>query len=127
MYRLALLLCTPETFFSLSKLRISLFNVHLALFVQRMKHLLSFNPNTKCRHLVYDLGTSLGSKSTIVAVGRPDKNQYHCRTGEECEREELRLIRSSPLACGVMCSVSSSYTIPCFFFFLAGKKDNELW
>ena len=35
-YRLALPLLSPETLSSLSKLRIFLFNVHLALFVQRM-------------------------------------------------------------------------------------------
>ena len=35
-YRLALPLHTPETLSSLSKSRISLFNVHLTLFVRRM-------------------------------------------------------------------------------------------
>ena len=43
-----------------------------------------------------------------ITVGRPDDKQSHCRTGEECECEELRF-RGSPLACGVMCSVSSNW------------------
>ena len=45
----------------------------------------------------------VGSKSTTVAVGRPDK-QNRCRT-EECE--ELHLRRGSPLACGVIGFASS--------------------
>ena len=51
-YRLALLLCAPETLTSLSKSRKSLFNVHLALFVQRMTQLQSHNPIRKYRHLI---------------------------------------------------------------------------
>ena len=35
-YRLALLLCAPETLSSLSKSRISIFNAHLTLFVRGM-------------------------------------------------------------------------------------------
>ena len=42
-YRLALQLRAPETLSSLSKSRIFLFNVHLALFVRRMAKLWSQN------------------------------------------------------------------------------------
>ena len=48
-YRLALLLLAPETLSSLSKSRISVFNVHLTLFVRRMT---SHNSIGKYRHLV---------------------------------------------------------------------------
>ena len=48
-YRLALPLCVPETLSSLSKSRISIFNVHLTLFVRRMT---SHNSIGKYRHLV---------------------------------------------------------------------------
>ena len=47
-YRLVLPLCAPETLSLLSKLRISLFNVHLALIVQRMTQLRLHNPIGKC-------------------------------------------------------------------------------
>ena len=61
------------------------------------------------------LGTRdyLGSRSTTIAIGRPDNKQNCCRTGEdcECECEELHFRRGSPLACGVMCFVSSSSII----------------
>ena len=42
-YRLALPLRAPETLSLLSKSRISIFNAHLALFVQRMTQLRSHN------------------------------------------------------------------------------------
>ena len=48
-YRLALLLGTPETLSSLSKSRISIFNAHLTLLVRRMT---SHNSIGKYRHLV---------------------------------------------------------------------------
>ena len=48
-YRLALLLSAPETLSSLSKSRISIFNVYLTLFVRRM---ISHNSIGKYRHLV---------------------------------------------------------------------------
>ena len=48
-YRLALLLRTPETLSSLSKSRISIFNAHLTLLVRRM---MSHNSIGKYRHLV---------------------------------------------------------------------------
>ena len=49
-----------------------------------------------------------------VAVGRRDDMQNRCRTGEECEDEELYLRRGSPLVCGIICFVTSSYpTCPC--------------
>ena len=51
-YRLVLPLRAPETLSSLSKSRISLFNVHLALFVQRVIQLRSHNPIGNYRHLV---------------------------------------------------------------------------
>ena len=51
-YRLALPLYAPEMLYSLSKSRISLFNVHLALFVRRMTQSRSHNPIGKYRHLV---------------------------------------------------------------------------
>ena len=35
-YRIAVLLCTPETLSSMSKSRISIFNAHLTLFVHSM-------------------------------------------------------------------------------------------
>ena len=41
-------------------------------------------------------------KSTTIAVGRPDNKQNHCGTREECECEELRFRRGSPLVCEVM-------------------------
>ena len=34
-------------------------------------------------------------KGTTVAVGRPDSKLNHCRTGEECKCEELRLRKGS--------------------------------
>ena len=48
-YRLALLLRAPETLSSLSKSRISIFNVHLTLLVRKMT---SHNSIGKYRHLV---------------------------------------------------------------------------
>ena len=48
-YRLALLLCAPETLSSLSKSRISIFNAHLTLLVRKMT---SHNSIGKYRHLV---------------------------------------------------------------------------
>ena len=48
-YRLALLLRAPETLFSLSKSRISIFNAHLTLLVRKMT---SHNSIGKYRHLV---------------------------------------------------------------------------
>ena len=51
-YRLALPLISSETLSSLCKLRIFLFNAHLALFVQRMTQLWSLNSIGKYRHLV---------------------------------------------------------------------------
>ena len=48
-YRLALPLCAPETLYSLSKSRISIFNAHLTLFVCRMT---SHNSIGKYHHLV---------------------------------------------------------------------------
>ena len=51
-YRLALLLRTPEMLCSLSKSRISIVNAHLVLFVRRMTQLRSHNFIGKYRHLV---------------------------------------------------------------------------
>ena len=48
-YRLALLLCAPEMLSSLSTSKVSIFNVHLTLFVRRMT---SHNSIGKYRHLV---------------------------------------------------------------------------
>ena len=48
-YRLALLLCAPETLSSLSKSRISKFNAHLTLLVRKMT---SHNSIGKYHHLV---------------------------------------------------------------------------
>ena len=48
-YRLALLLRTPETLSSLSKSRISIYNAHLTLLVRKMT---SHNSIGKYRHLV---------------------------------------------------------------------------
>ena len=48
-YRLALLQRAPETLFSLSKSRISIFNAHLTLLVRKMT---SHNSIGKYRHLV---------------------------------------------------------------------------
>ena len=31
------------------------------------------------------LELAIGSRSTTVAVSRPDNKQNHCKTGEECE------------------------------------------
>ena len=84
-YRLALPLCTPEMLSSLSKSRITVINVHLTIFVQRMTQLWSHNPVGKYRHLVNYLGTVIGSKSTTVAFGKPHNKQNCCRTGEECQ------------------------------------------
>ena len=50
-YRLALPLRAPETLSSLSKSRISSFNAHLALFIQRMTQLRSHTTIGKYRHL----------------------------------------------------------------------------
>ena len=50
--RLALPLRAPEPLFSLSKSKISLLNVHLALFVRRMTQLWSQNHTGKYYHLV---------------------------------------------------------------------------
>ena len=50
--RLALQLYAPEMLSSLSKSRISLFNAHVALFVQRMTKLWSQNHIGKYRHFV---------------------------------------------------------------------------
>ena len=55
-YRLALPLRAPETLSSLSKSGISIFNVHLTLFVRRMT---SHNSIGKYRHLLNWLGTCL--------------------------------------------------------------------
>ena len=51
-YRLALPLLSRDKLSSLSKLRIFLFNAHLALFVQSMTQLQSLNSVGKYRHLV---------------------------------------------------------------------------
>ena len=51
-------------------------------------------------HLLLDLGTGLGSKSTTML--RPDNKQNCCRTGEECECDELCLKIFLPLAYGVV-------------------------
>ena len=71
-------------------------------------HLSSCTPIGKYRYLA---PWKLPWISTTIAVGRPDNNQNHCRTGEECECEELlHLRRGTPLACRVMCFASSSFT-----------------
>ena len=90
-YRLALPLHTPEKLSSLSKSR----------FPYLMCTLLYFSEG------YHNYGHTIPSKSTAVAIGRPDKKQNHCRTGER-ECEELCLRIGSPLASGVMCFVSSS-------------------
>ena len=41
----------------------------------------------------HDLQISLRGCKSAVAVGRPDKKQYRCRTIDECEYEELHLRR----------------------------------
>ena len=109
--RLALSLLSPETLSLLSKLSIFLFNVHLALFVRRMTQVRSLNSIGMYRHLVntMELAWKKYCKSTLPSPGRPDDKQNHCRTGEECECEQFHLRRGSPLACGVMCFVSSSF------------------
>ena len=77
---------------SLSKSRISIFNVHLTLFVRRM---MSQNSIGKYRYLVNSLGTEHRHTRIVAELERSE-----CR--------ELRLRRGSPLTCGVMCFVSSS-------------------
>ena len=87
-YGLALPLCTPETLSSLSKLRIFLYNAHLALFLRRMTKLRSHKPTGKYRHFT---NFDLGSKSTTVAVCRPDDQQNRCGLGKSVN------VRSSTL------------------------------
>ena len=96
-YRLALLLCTPEMLYSLSKSSISIFIAHLTLFLHRMT---LYNSIGKYCHLTWneapplfsELELRLGSKEHYhcIAVGRPDNTQNCCRTGEECEELCLR-------------------------------------
>ena len=47
--------------------------------------------------------------STSRPLADHKNKQNHCRTREECECKELSLRRGSPLACGVMCFVNSSF------------------
>ena len=61
-YRLSLPLHAPEMLSSMSKSRISIFNVHLNLFVCRMT---SHNSIGKYRHLVNSLGTCYGTVSLL--------------------------------------------------------------
>ena len=68
-YRLAVPLCTQ-----LNKSRISLFNIHLTLFVWRMTQLRLHLPIGKYHHLANWLWNSPW-KSTNLAVGRLDKSQ----------------------------------------------------
>ena len=74
-YRLALLLRTPETLSSLSKSRISIFNAHLTLLVRKMT---SHNSIGKYRHLVNWLGTYLGKERR-----RLQSRLVECRTGKK--------------------------------------------
>ena len=74
-YRLALLLCAPETLSSLSKSRISIFNAHLTLLVRKMT---SHNSIGKYRHLVNWLGTCLGTERR-----RLQTRLVECRTGKK--------------------------------------------
>ena len=88
-YRLALPLCTPETLSLLSKSRIFLYNVHLALFVRRMTQLRSHKLIGKYRHLANLPGTSLGNNA--ITVCRPDNKQNCCGLGKNVN------VRSSTL------------------------------
>ena len=74
-YRLALLLRAPETLFSLSKSRISIFNAHLTLLVRKMT---SHNSIGKYRHLVNWLGTCLGTERCCLQT-----RLVECRTGKK--------------------------------------------
>ena len=74
-YRLALLLCAPETLSSLSKSRISIFNAHLTLLVRKMT---SHNSIGKYHHLVNWLGTWLGMERR-----RLQTRLVVCRTGKK--------------------------------------------
>ena len=94
-YRLTLPLLSPETLSSSSKSKIFLFNAHLALFVRMDDTLTRTNISVSI--------ASLGSKSTILL---PFTDQTTSRIVANLEYEELRFIRGSPLACGVM-------SIPC--------------
>ena len=98
---------TPETLSSLSKSRISLFNAHLALFSEHWHNYGHRIPSVNIIIQWIVLVTCLGSKSTTVTIGRPDNKQSRCRTGEECECEELCLRRGSPLVCRIICFVKA--------------------
>ena len=102
-YRLALPLRTPETLSSLSKSRISIFNEHLALSVRRM---MSHNSIGKYRHLVNRLWNLPWNGESPLADQTTRVESLQNWERSECE--EFRLRRGLPLACGVMCFVSSS-------------------
>ena len=69
--------------------------MHLVLFVQIDDY--PHKRMGKYPHLV--IGTSLVSKSTTIAICRPDNKQNRWK---ECEYDELRFRRGSLLAYGVM-------------------------
>ena len=97
-YRLAPPLRTPETLSSLSKSRISI-DAHLALFVRRMT-----SHNSIDDFAIF--GIFLGTESRHWQTRQQVES---LKNWERSECDELCLRRGSPLACGVMCSVS------CFF------------
>ena len=74
-YRLALLLCAPETLSSLSKSRISIFNAHLTPLVRKMT---SHNSIGKYRYLVNWLGICLGTERR-----RLQTRLVECKTGKK--------------------------------------------
>ena len=81
-----------------------------------MTQLRLHNPIGKYRHLVnqpWNLPLKVSLKTTTIAVGRPDNKQNRCRTGEECECEELRLRKGFAISCGIMGFASSSVKCNC--------------
>ena len=100
-YRLARPLLSPEILSSLSKLRIFfLMRTMLYLFEGWQ----SLNSIGKYRYLV-----NRPWNLPLSTIPSPLADQTTSRIVEECECEKLHLRRSSPLVCGVMCSVNSSF------------------
>ena len=102
----------PETLSSLSKSRISIFNAHLALFVHSMT---SHNSIGKYRHLVNWLWSLPWNGTSPLA----DKTSRIIAEFERNECAELRFRRGLPLACWVICFVSSSCS--CYMWPALGK------
>ena len=72
----------------------SLFNAHVALFVQRMTQLKSHNLISKYRHLancLWKLAVEVRVVATTVAICRPDNKQNRCGLGKNVN------VRSSAL------------------------------